>query len=61
MAHAEGSHPELLLDQMVGKGLLPFGGHSSPLLDGISKLRLGGGGALPETASLAVCIVEISS
>lgn len=61
VAQAGSSHPELLLDWMVGKGLQPIWGHSPPLLDGISKSRLGGGGALPGTASLAVCVVEISS
>lgn len=38
------SHPGLLLDWMVGKGLPVSQSHSLPLLDVISKLRLGGGG-----------------
>lgn len=61
VTQAGSSHPGLLLDQMVGKGLPAIQGHSPPLLDGISKLRQGRGGALTGTASLAVCIVEISS
>lgn len=43
VAQVGSSLPGLLLGQMVGKGLPASQDHSPPLLDGISKLRPGGG------------------